>query len=230
MSPDEGVLTARWIALSGLPLQLLERGKSPAPWLLLRTIIELDMEQHPLTPGLVELPLADFSARCGLDGPRIEKALKTLRKEALVRAFLPEHDEETALFEVLCPLATPLSADEVAAAHPAVAQDGPWPPRYAGSPAEGGEAGDVRERQLSRINRVVELYLDTFSMKINSLILEELGLIAARYDTALIEKVFQRAKKEERRSLGWIVTEIRREQKFAAKAEELRRSPTTSAL
>jgi DNA-binding transcriptional ArsR family regulator len=221
-------LFPRWIVLGGLPLHLLEKGKSPAPWLLLRTVIELDQEHHPLAPGLVELPLRDLSERAGLDVARIDKALKVLRKEGLVRAFMPEHEEEIALFQVLTPLPVPAPLAEIVNAHPELLNSTPWPPRYAtaGDPP----SADLASGRLKKINRVVELYLDIFSMRMNNLVLEELQLIATRYDLPLVEKVFQRSRQAESRSLGWIVSEIRKETKLAAKAEELKKQSTTSAL
>jgi hypothetical protein len=231
MTPDSQPVLPRWIFLSNLPLHLLEKGKSPAPWLMLRTIIECDMESHPLAPGLVEMPLVEFSVRSGLDAPRLEKALKVLRKEGLVRAFLPEHEEETALFQVLTPLPTPVPLDEVAKRHPELLMEADWPPRYAVANQDvAASSGDLAASRLARVQRVVELYLDVFSMKVNNLILEELQLISSRYEMPLIEKIFQRAQKEQKRSLGWIVSEIRKETKLRAKAEELRQQERQSAL
>ena len=230
MSGDEGmVLFPKWVALSGLPLHLLEKGKSPAPWLLLRTIIDVDLELNPLAPGLVEIPLGAMAERAGLDVPRLDKALKVLRKELLVRAFVPEHEEETALFQILQPLPTPLSLDEILNRHPELGAHGAWPPRYATPAIVEGEA-DPRQARLAKIQRVAELYLDIFSMKVNNLILEELQLIATRYELPLIEKAFQRARQAESRSLGWIVADIRKEMKLAAKAEELRAEAAKSSL
>ncbi|MBI1290593.1 hypothetical protein GC173_05040 [bacterium] len=228
MEPDSPTRFPHWIFLGGLPIHLLERGKSPAPWLLLRTVIEIDQEQHPLAPGLVELPLRQLCERAGLNAQLLEKGLKVLRKEGLVRAFVPEHEEETALFQILTPLATPIPLDQIANAHPELSQSTHWPPRYSTPAQPDGE--DLAASRLKKINRVVELYLDVFSMRMNNLVLEELQLIASRYELPLVEKVFQRARQAESRSLGWIVSEIRKETKLAAKAEELKKQSTTSAL
>jgi hypothetical protein len=226
-SPAE-VTFPLWLEFSGLPTHLLDVAKGPAAWLLFRKIVELDLEIHPLSPGLVEITPRELVLRSGLDLPRIEKNLKVLRKAALVRAFYPDHEEEPALFEVLRPLPVPVSPESVCATHPDRFPRGPASLRYA-QPAAGDASpttdGDLRAARLLKINRVVELYLNLFSMKLNGLIAEELQLIADSYELPLVEKVFQRAHREEKRTLGWIVREIRRERDLQLKAAQIAADP-----
>ena len=207
-----------WIELSGLPSHLNEESKLAYAWAVFRKIVELDLAANSVRPGTVEISLAELGARCGLDAPKAEKAIKAMRKAKLVRAFLPENEEEAALLQLLLPLATPRSADEVRATHPDLFLEAQWPPRYAvAGEADASPTADRGEK----VKAVVELYLNVLSMKMNSLILDELQLISDRYDMELIQKVFDRARKREAASLGWILAEIRREKKIELIAKEI---------
>lgn len=211
-----------WLELSGLPVRLNEESKLAFAWGVFRKIVELDLAANPARPGMVEVSLAELGGRCGVDAARAEKAIRALRKAKLLRAFLPENEEEPALLQLLLPIATPQSPDEVRATHPDLFLEAEWPPRYAVAPPPTDATPATREE---KIRGVVELYLNVFSMKINSLILDELQMIADRYEMALIEKVFERAKKREAASLGWVLAEIRRERKIELKAAELAAAP-----
>lgn len=207
-----------WIELSGLPAHLNQLAKAPFAWSVFHKVIELDMGLHKVRPGIIEIPPKELAARCGLDAAKVEKALKGMRKAGIARAFWPENEEEPALFQIITPLPTPQSPDEIRAAHPDLFLEADWPPRYAVEMPEDGDEGDAEKSREEKIKRVVELYLNTFSMKMNSLILDQLMVITKRYDQQLIEKVFQRAKDKDARSLSWILTEIRRELKFQQRA------------
>ena len=219
-----------WLELSGLPEALYEKAKTASPWAVFKKIVELDMAANPARPGLVEIPLGELAARSGVEPARVEKAVKAMRKLGVARAFLPDSEEEPALFQLITPIPTPKSCDEVRASHPDPFLEAEWPPRYAVEVKEEEEEAAASGEREAKIRRVVDLYLNTFSMKINSIILDQLQMICDRYDLALIEKVFERAKKREARSLSWILSEIRREMKIQAKAEELRRQESQSAL
>ncbi len=200
-----------WLELSGLPGRVNEVAKVPYAWPVFRKIVEMDMAANPLRPGLVEVTPDELAERCGLDAKKLGRAVKGLRKAAVLRAFLPDHEEEPALFQVLTPVPTPRPPDEVRSLHPDLFLEAPWPPRYAVETPEEAESGGEERRGEEKIKRVVELYLNTFSMRLNSLILDQLQLMANHYDLRLIERVFERARKREARSLGWVMTEIRRE-------------------
>lgn len=212
-----------WITLSGLPTHLNEIGKTPYCWAVFRAIVEIDIALHPAAPGLVEVSLADLASRTGLDAKKLEKAVKGMRKAGVMRAFLPDNEEEEALFQVVTPLATPKSPDEVRAENGDVFLEADWPPRYATAAVEEPATGEAGGR-LAKTQRVVELYLNVFSMKLNSLTVDQLQIIADRYDEELIRRVFERARQREARSLGWILAEIRREQALRQKAAEIRRT------
>lgn len=218
-----------WVELSGLPVQLNDDAKLAYAWAVFRKIVELDLATNPARPGTVEVSLAELGARCGVDAPRAEKAIKAMRKAKLVRAFLPESEEEPALLQLLLPLATPKSADEVRATHPDLFLEAEWPPRYA--TAAEADAGPTTDRG-EKVKAVVELYLNVLSMKMNSLILDELQLISDRYEVELIQKVFDRARKREATSLGWILAEIRREKKIELQTKEIvaKQAEESSAL
>lgn len=218
-----------WLELSGLPAALAEKARTANTWAVFRKIVELDIVANPARPGLVEVSLGELAERTGTDVAKIEKAVAAMRKLALLRAFLPDTEEEAALFQILTPIPTPLSPEEVRARHGDLFLEGEWPPRYAVEVPEEDQEGDPKANE-TKIKRVVDLYLNTFSMKLNSLILEQLQMISERYDYDLIEKVFQRARKAEARSLGWILSEIRRETKLRAKAEEIRNTQQQSSL
>ncbi|MEO8376543.1 MAG: hypothetical protein ABI579_02645 [Candidatus Sumerlaeota bacterium] len=209
-----------WLELSGLPARVNAEGKHPFAWTVFHRIVEEDLRQNAARPAVVELSIQQLAEACGLDAKKARKAIGLLRKAGTVRAFLPENDDEPACFQIITPVPTPKSADEVRAMHGGEFVDAQWPPRYAVEVTP--ESDRDRESRSQKIERVGDLYLNTFSMRLNSLIVDELQLIADRYDLDLIEKVFQLAKKKEVRSLGWVVSEIRRETTIRERAKDLR--------
>lgn len=217
-----------WLELSGLPGHLNQVAKKPFAWIVFRKIVELDMALHPHQPGLVEVSVAELAERTGLEPDKVPVAIKAARKAAVLRAFLPDNEEEPGLFEVLTPIPTPRSADEVRARHADLFLECPWPPRYATAVVR-QEAGTPMDR-TQKIKVVVDHYLNTFSMKMNSIILDELQIIADRYELDLIVKVFERARKREATSLGWVLTEIRRETKLQVAAQQAREAERKSSL
>ncbi|MCC5874902.1 MAG: hypothetical protein JJU11_01660 [Candidatus Sumerlaeia bacterium] len=222
--PDRSISVAPlWLELSGLPLHLNETAKVAYAWGVFSKIVQLDMARNPRQPGIVEISPADLAMACGLDTSKIAKAVKGMRKTGILRAFLAETPEEAALFQVITPTPTPMSADHVRSLHPDYFLECPWPPRYAieVTTDEGDESTPGTDRE--KIKKVAELYLDVFSMKINPLVLDELQLISDRYDFHLIRKIFLRARDGEARSLGWVLTEIRREGEVRARIEKRKR-------
>ncbi|MCC6547993.1 hypothetical protein IT570_12575 [Candidatus Sumerlaeota bacterium] len=209
-----------WLELSGLPRKLNAEGKHPFAWTVFHRIVEEDLRQNVARPGIAELSVNQLAEACGLDTKKTRKAIGLLRKAGVMRVFLPENDEEQGCFQVITPIPTPRSSDEVRALHGSEFLEAQWPPRYAVDVAPESE-GD-RESRARKIERVSDLYLNTFSMRLNSLIVDELQLISDRYDLDLIEKVFQLAKRKDVRSLGWVASEIRREMAVRNKAVELR--------
>lgn len=207
-----------WIERSGLPLHLNESCKSPHAWALFRKIVELDIAAHPDAPGTVEIGVAALGDLVGLDAARTRQVLAKLRKGGVLRSFLPDNDEEEALFQPLAPLPTPVGWEEVRRRDADLASAPDEAFRYALAPAE-QPVGDAQAVDHDpKLREVVNLYLDSVSMKLNAFVLDELRLISARFDMALVRKVFLRAKAKEIQTLGWILKEIRRERDIKEKA------------
>lgn len=213
-----------WLEYSGLPLHLNEKGKITWGWAVFVKIVQLDMAANPRRPGLVEIAPNQLAAACGIDISKLEKAIKAMRKCGLLRAFLPDTEEEGALLQIITPLPTPIEADHVRGLHPDLFLDAEWPPRYAVAVVEEDDSGEDPKTGREKIRKVADLYLDVFSMKINPLVLDQLQLIADRYEYPLIKKIFLKAQKEEASSLGWILTQIRREKQVKARIEERKRA------
>lgn len=193
-----------WLLHSGLPEQLGELSGSAAAWALLRAVVELDLDANPSRPGIVEAPLAELARRTGFKPRALKSSITALRKAGCLRAFVPDDPAEPALFEVKVPLPTPIPPADIVRSHPEFDRTPVADLRYATAP--GAESGSTEKLQ-----RVVDLYLDLFSMRMNAFVLDELRLISDRCDLELVERVFQRAKRNGARSLSWILAELRRE-------------------
>ncbi len=193
-----------WLLHSGLPGHLGELSGSAASWTLLRAVVELDIERNPSRPGVVEVPLAELAERTGFKPRALRASITALRKAGCIRAFLPDSVEEPALFEVRVPLPTPIAPADVVRLHAQFDRTPVTDLRYATAPADEAAHAD-------KLQRVVDLYLDLFSMRMNAFILDELRLICDRCDLELVERVFHRAKKNGAKSLSWILAELRRE-------------------
>jgi len=204
VNPEPRAEFPAWIEWSGLPEHLYTLGKGPVPWLLFRKIVELDIASQGSAPGIVEVSFASITSATGLPADKTRKGVTVLRKAKVLRAFLPDADEEDALFEVLCPLATPTTAEELIRTRPELARVSIESMRYA-------LAREAEPNPGARLNRVVDLYMDLVSMKMNAFILDELRLITERCEMDLVERVFARAKKRGVQSLSWILAELRRE-------------------
>ncbi len=193
-----------WLLHSGLPEHLGAIAGNAAAWALLRAVVELDIGANPARPGIVETPLCELARRTGFKPRALRSSVTALRKAGCLRAFLPESNEEPALFEVRVPLPTPIPPQDVLRAHPEFERTALADLRYATAP-------EAEPAHAEKLQRVVDLYLDLFSMRMNAFILDELRLISDRCDIELVERVFQRAKKNGARSLSWILAELRRE-------------------
>jgi hypothetical protein len=206
MHPEPLLSIPEWLVHSGLPARLNGLANSPAAWPLFRAIVEQDLRRNPSRPGIVEATLAEIAAPAGIDPERIPRLVPALRRARAVRCFLPETAEETALFQVLCPLETPVPAAEVARTHPAFARVPLERMRYA--TATDAPPPDPSES----LKKTVDDYFDLVSMRMNAFTLDDLRLIAQRYDRELVLSVFDRARKRsDRPGLGWIMAELRKE-------------------
>lgn len=235
--PEAYALFPRWILHSGLAMRLATECKTPNAWLLFRTLVEMDCEASPSRPGIVEASFGALGERAGLEPKKVETALKKLRKAGVVRCFLPDNEEEEGLYQIAAPLETPVAWEEVRRSVPGMLDLPDHAFRYALAPpdevpsevaletATPGGDGDDAPAADPKLRAVIDLYLDNVSMKMNALILDELRLIAARFDLPLVRKVFARAKAKEVQGLSWILAEIRREQRIKEKAAERRKKP-----
>ncbi|MCB2156952.1 hypothetical protein KQI84_18905 [bacterium] len=214
MLPESRCEFPLWIERSGLPREMNETAKSPHAYFVFRKIVELDCERNS-TPGTVEISLLELEELTGIPADQLRKTLKKIRKCAVLRAFVPDNDEEPGLFQVIAPLSTPKSWEKVRQEQIRLRNLAVEEFRYALAaedlPAPDGDKPDPK------LKAVIDEYFNTVSMKMNAFILDELRLIAARYPLDLIKKVFARARKEEKQSLGWILTQIRREETIRQK-------------
>ncbi len=210
----------KWIEFSGLPTHLTEKGKCAWAWLFFKSVMELDEEQHGDKPGLVEISMGEMIVRTGLDMKKIVKAIKACRKTGVLRAFIPDNEEETALLQIITPLETPVSYVDVYAEKSNLFRPSdPFPPKYAISQETEDE---IEEKEKSKTEKVVDLYLNTFSMKLNNLIIDQLSMIARHYEFEMVKRSFQLAKKNEAATLSWVITQIKREQIAIREAKRLR--------
>lgn len=197
-----------WLEFSGMPQFLAEKGRNPGTWSIFKKIVELDCALNPV-PGIVQISLVDLAERCGLTPVLARKLAKVLQKLGILACFLPETDEEEAFFKIKTPLSTPRSPDEVRALHAELfASEGHYF-RYAHSEDE--EEKDDSDDVL--LKEVVDLYLNTIGMKMNTFVLDELRLIRQRFPIEMIRQTFRRAAKNEIHSLAWIMRELIRQKR-----------------
>lgn len=204
-----------WLELSGLPEFLGERVKGG--WPVFKKIVELDCATNPL-PGIVEISLKELAQRSGVSVVAIRRVISGLRKHELVTAFLPDNDEEEALFRVRTPLKTPLSPEELRHLFPQWFGREGHHFRYAEPPADEIEALDPDDLLLKEI---VDLYFNTVGMKMNAFVLDELRLVRQQFPIDLVRRTFRRASQNDIHSLQWIMRElIRQKRKLDEKAGE----------
>ena len=202
-----------WLFHCGLAERLREETGSPLAWFLFLDLVTLDCSRNPI-PGVVELTLKSWESRTGMEGKSLLSTIKKLRKAGLVRCFLPDNEEESALFQIITPLSTPIPWRTV------------WDAHYAGESTNlGGSPGQLLRYaetpltpefstgvvQQNKFQQVLDLYLNLVSMKLNQFVQDELLLISEFYDTKMIRKMFLRAREQQIQNLGWIIRQIREE-------------------
>ena len=62
-----------------------------------------------------------------------------------------------------------------------------------------------------KVQRVLDLYLNSLSQKLNSFIVEEIQLLAERFPLEAIERTIERAARYEVRSIAWVAKELVRD-------------------
>lgn len=201
-----------WLEYSGLPALLREKVRGGGAWTLFRKIVELDCERHSL-PGTVEVTLDELAARTGLEPAALRKAALGLRKLKLVSCFLPESDEEEALFRVRVPLDAPIGPVELARLHPDLfASPAGQHFRYA-TAASGDDDPDAAPADDPALREIVDLYFDVVGLRMNAFVLDELRLLRSRYDLESIRRTFRRARQNGIHALNWIVRELVRQKR-----------------
>jgi hypothetical protein len=212
-----------WIERSCLPQYLAEKCKNPHAWAVFRKIVELDLLSNS-EPGTVEISARALGELLGVEPKKTYTAMKKLRKAGVVRAFLPDNEEEEALFQVMRPLETPVSYEQLRRSDPDLLRAPDEAFVYAIGPEDELQHDDLSDADPV-LREVVNLYLDNVSMKMNAFIFDELRLIRSRFDLPLIRKVFAKAKKKEIQTLGWILKEARLEQQIREKAKKEKEDP-----
>lgn len=204
--------TAEWLELSGLPARL--NTVRTNGWLVFKKIVELDCRRNR-EPEAVECSLQELGERCGLDWEKVAKTVEALRKKKFLSCFLPDNPDELGLFLVRAPIATPRGPEEVArAAHDPQLRD-PTTYRYTKKPEES-------EPDLKKVQKIIDLYLNSLSQRMNSFIVDEIEILARRFPLAAIEKTIERAARHEIRTIGWVAKELIRD---SAKEKKKAKAP-----
>ena len=193
--------TAEWLELSGLPAELNKIRANG--WLVFKKIVELDCGRHR-TPDAVECSLGELGDRCGLDWEKTARIIEALRKKKYLACFLPDNPDEPGLFQVRAPIRTPKSAEEVARASRDPQMRDPTTYRYLAEPEE-------RPQSVEKIQKIIDLYLNTLSQKMNSFIVDEIEVLAQRFPIEAIERTIDRAARHDIRTLGWVAKELIRD-------------------
>lgn len=198
-----------WLEWSGLPLELNK--VRAGGWAVFQKIAELDCRAHRL-PDAVEITLKELGERTGHDAETTAKIIEALRKKKYLRCFLPEAPEEPALLEVRLPLKTPRKPEEVArmSLDPHLRDVSRY--RYASEHPE-------PDADMTKIQDVVDLYLNHVSQKMNTFILEQIEIVARRFAIDEIRRIMERAPRHEMRSIGWVLKELIREHAKAGKIQ-----------
>ena len=76
------------------------------------------------------------------------------------------------------------------------------------------------------LRQTVDLYFDVIGLKMNAFILDELRMLPQRFKMQEIQSVFRMARKNEIRSLNWVIRElVRRRSKQEPSPENLTQKP-----
>lgn len=212
--------TAEWIELSGLPAELNEKVRAGA-WSVFKKIVEIDCRRHRV-PEAVEISLGELGARCGLAPDKVAKIIEALRKRKFLSCFLPDNPDEPGLFEIRVPLVTPRKAEEIALAATEPNLRDPTSFRYL-------RASEEAALDVQKVQKIVDLYLNTLSQKVNSFIVDEIEILSRRFPFEAIEKAMLRAAKHEIRHIGWVSKELIRDAQRPEKKGKSARSRSSGA-
>lgn len=204
-----------WLEHSGLPEFLTDKVRGGFGWLVFKKIIELDCEKNS-APGTVEISLDDLKMRCGVPPDKLRRTIEALRKQKLIACFLPDNDEEAALFRVVTPLQTPIPVEQIRRNNLKLFEHQYF--RYHDDCVELSE--DDLPASDPGLQEVVDLYFDVVGLKMNVFILDELRMLPQRFKLSEIRSVFNMARKNEIRSLHWVIQELVRRRKKSGEQPE----------
>ncbi|MCX7625236.1 MAG: hypothetical protein N2Z21_03375 [Candidatus Sumerlaeaceae bacterium] len=209
MRYEQKVWAPLWLELSGLPNLLNAKIRGGAGWLLFKKVVELDCALNP-QPGVVEISIANLAERTGVAPELLRRAAASLRKIGVLTYFLPDNDEEEALFRIKVPLPTPRSPAEIRQLYPEMfATEGHFFRYVDADQLETNEA----ETEDLLLKEIVDLYLNIIGVKMNAFILDELRLIRQRFPIEMVRRTFRRAAANDIHSLAWVVRELIRQKR-----------------
>ncbi len=204
-----------WLEYSGLPEHLNAKIKGGAGWIFFKKIVELDCDRNS-APGTVEISLSELQKRCGVAPNQARRAAAALRKMNLMACFLPDNDDEAALFRLVTPLQTPRPPELIRKEDPHLFEHAGDFLRYYDDCLH-NQKDDLPTNDPA-LKETVDLYFDAISLKMNVFILDELRMLPQRFEMQEVRSVFRQARKNEIRSLHWIMQELVRRRKKSGDA------------
>ena len=171
-----------WLEIAGYPEYLTEKIRQGA-WPVFKKLIETDSATNE-RPGVFTISLKAIAKGSGVEIKVASRVIEALRKEKILRCYLPEHEEEDAMFQFLTPFEPPMEAEKIRQKMRERPGHKPERLRYLD---EFAAHGPIAENQ---VQQVVDAYLDTFGMRLNSFVLDELSLLAGRFSLEAIRAAF----------------------------------------
>lgn len=199
----------RWLEYSGLPQKLNELA-GICTWSIFKKLIELDCAAN-LEPDLFFETIERISQATGLDSKLVRETLVKLRELNYIECYLPESDHELAYFRIKVPIDTPKSPLEIPYAdgglYQAPGEVGISSLRYFST---GTTEAEPSSRDSKKFDKILHWYFDLCGAKMNSFILEQLIELEKLFDLERIKKAFEKAKKNNCRSLSFVLSELYR--------------------
>lgn len=201
-----------WLEVAGYPVYLNKKIRKEA-WPVFKKLVELDCAANA-RPDVFSAPLAAVAEGAGVDAKVIPRIVDGLRKEKMIRAYLPEDEGEEAMFQFLTPFHPPMDAEEVRDRMKERVGQRADRLRYLDDLPARGPVAD------SLVQQVVDAYLDTFGLKINSFVLDELALVAARFPVEWARDAFSRAVQTKSPSLRAAIHDLTARKRRAREKKE----------
>lgn len=195
--------SAEWLEWSGLPAAL--NAVRTHGWLVFKAIVERDCAAHRW-PEAVEITLDELARRTGLGVETVGKVIEALRKKRYLRVYMPEEPAEPALLEICVPIPTPLTPEDVVRETPDPGLRDPRAWRYL-------READARPPDESKVQEVIDCYLNQLSHKVNTFVVEQIELCVRRFPVEDIRRMIDRAARHDIHSMGWVLKELIREER-----------------